>query len=79
VPYAPYPQYGVGAYPYAGASYGAPYGYPYGGVAPASGTPPANPGMSPQQELDFLKNQAQTIEGQLEQIEVRMRELEKKE
>jgi hypothetical protein len=51
--------------------------YPFYGEAPAGATPFA-PQMSPEQELDFLKNQAQTIKGQLEQIETRMRELEKK-
>jgi prefoldin subunit 5 len=40
---------------------------------------PFAPQMSREQELDFLKNQAQSIKGQLEQIEARMRELEKKE
>lgn len=37
------------------------------------------PGMTREQELDFIKNQAQMLEGQLEQIEARMRELETKE
>ena len=32
--------------------------------------------MTPEQELDFLKNQAEAIKGQLEQIEVRMQDLE---
>jgi prefoldin subunit 5 len=35
--------------------------------------------MTKEQELDFLKNQAQAVKGQLEQIEARMRELETKE
>jgi len=32
--------------------------------------------MTREQELDFLKNQAEAIKGQLEQIEVRMHGLE---
>ena len=32
--------------------------------------------MTPEQELDFLKNQAEAIKGQLEQIEARTRDLE---
>ena len=46
------------------------------GVPPTSGAF-ASP-MTPQQELDFLKNQADTVKSQLEQIESRMRELETK-
>lgn len=48
--------------------------YPsYGGV------PTTAPDMTLEQELDFLKNQAQAIREQLEQIETRMRDLEAKE
>jgi len=32
--------------------------------------------MSREQELDFLRSQAEAIRGQLEQIDVRMKELE---
>jgi len=35
--------------------------------------------MSEEQELSFLKNQADTIKSQLDQIEARMRELGAKE
>jgi prefoldin subunit 5 len=35
--------------------------------------------MTPEQELDFLKNEAQAIREQLEQIETKMRDLEAKE
>ena len=38
--------------------------YPFYGGAPAGATP-STPQMSPEQELDFLKNQAQNIKGQL--------------
>jgi len=48
--------------------------YPsYGGV------PTTAPSMTPEQEFDLLKNQAQAIREQLEQIETRMRDLEAKE
>jgi predicted Fe-Mo cluster-binding NifX family protein len=35
--------------------------------------------MTREQELDFLRSQAEMIRGQLEQIDARMRELEKEE
>jgi hypothetical protein len=45
--------------------------YPsYGGV------PTTAPGMTPEQELDFLKNQTQAIREQLEQIEAKVHDLE---
>lgn len=82
VPYAPY----GGAMPYGGASaYGArPYGGAwaapfYGGPAAASGATPFAPQMTREQELDFLKNQAQAAKGQLEEIETRISELEAEE
>jgi len=53
---------------------------------PAYGTPAAGPGVTPfapemskEQELDFLRNQAQAAKSQLERIEARMREFETKE
>ena len=46
------------------------------GIPPASGTVPFAPQMSREQELDSLKNQANAIRSQLEQIEARVRELE---
>ena len=53
--------------------------YPfYGGESPTPGPAPFSPQMTPGRELDFLKNQAQTIKRQQEQIEARMRELEAK-
>ena len=67
------PRIGYG-YPYYGA--GAPYPF-YGAPTSAPGATPFTPQMTPEQELDFLKNQAQAMRGQLEQIETRMRELEK--
>ena len=37
---------------------------------------PFAPQVTPEQEFDFLKNQAEEIKGQLKQIETRMRDLE---
>jgi len=83
--------WGIGA---ALRGYGVPpavgYGYPYyrgagvpypayGAPAAAPGTTPFAPQMSKEQELDFLRNQAQAVKGQLEQIEARMHELQIKE
>ena len=52
------------------------YGYPYYGAAPAvPGTVPFAPQMTREQELDFLKNQAQGMRSQLEQIESRIQQL----
>jgi len=61
----PYPAstaFGAGSYP----SY----------VPSAFGGEPFTPQPTPEQELDFLKDQAEAIKGQLEQIESRMRDLE---
>jgi len=70
VPMAPgYPAYGS---PGAG-----PYGYPYAWGAPMSapGVSPYAPQMTREQELDFLRDQAEAIKGQLEQIDARIKEL----
>lgn len=62
--------------------------YPFYGGAPAGvmpgasavpGTMPFAPQMTKEQELDFLKEQAEAIKGQLEQIDTRMRNLESEE
>ena len=65
------------AYPF----YGSPGAVPYGGYAggPAGvvpGADPYAPQMTREQELDFLRSQAEAIKGQLEQIDARIRELE---
>lgn len=61
---------------------------PYGGVwgtppfyagAPAPWAMPYAPSMTREEELDFLRDQAQAIKDQLDQIETRMRELESQE
>jgi hypothetical protein len=64
----------------AAGSYGFPrwtgYAYPfYGGPAGATGAMPFAPPMTREQELDFLKTQAQGMRGQLEQIEARIEQL----
>ncbi len=67
-------------YPYAGG-YGVAaaymgYGYPYYGAGPAvPGAVPFSPPMTREQELDFLRNQAQAMRGQLEQIQSRIQQL----
>jgi hypothetical protein len=56
--------------------------YLSGAGAPAFYGQPAAPGYPPftpptgEEELDYLKSQAEAIKGQLEQIEARMRQLE---
>jgi len=82
MPMAPsYPSYvNTGAMPYyGGMAY--PGAMPYGGYAEAPmgavpGADPYAPQMTQEQELDFLKSQAEAIRGQLEQIDARIRELE---
>jgi len=44
-------------------------------MPPAPGTMPFALQVTPEQELDFLKNQAQAMRGQLEQIDTRIQEL----
>lgn len=76
----PYPGY-PGVAPFGGWQAGYPF---YGGVptqpmpgAPAApGAAPFAPQMSQEQELDFLRSQAEAIKEELEQIESRMRDLE---
>ena len=76
-----YPYYrGAGApYPFYGAPAAAPGAAPYPAYGAPTGQVPFTPQMTKEQELDFLRNQAQAVKGQLEQIEARMRELETKE
>ena len=64
---------GYGTPPRVGALY--PF---YGAPTSAPGATPFAPQMTREQELDFLKNQAQAMRGQLEQIESRISELETK-
>ena len=70
-------QYQWPSYP-AGPGFGAwqsPYPS-YAGAPPTSGPTPFAPQMTKEQELDFLRSQAEAIGGQLEQIESRIRDLE---
>lgn len=71
--------WGIGAaYRGYGMPSGTGYGYPYYGQPATPGVAPFAPQMTREQELDFLKSQAQAVKGQLEQMESRMRELEAK-
>jgi len=47
---------------------------PYGGAA-APGATTFTPQMTKEQELDFLRSEAQAVKEQLEQIEARISEL----
>lgn len=60
-------------------AYGAPRSMAYSGPAPASEAMSFAPQMTKEQEFDFLKNQADAIKGQLEQIEARVHDLESEE
>jgi hypothetical protein len=67
--------------PYGGAPMGADSyagGIPYGGYGGAPmGANPYAPQMTREQELDFLRSQAEAMKEQLEQISGRIKELEK--
>jgi len=67
---APYPAYGgTGAIP---------YGFPQApGITP--GVAPFAPGAGPEQELSFLQSQASALKNQIDQIDSRIKELEKTE
>ena len=64
------------------------WGYPYGGMWQmphlpppgaygAPGMPPFAPPLGPEQEIAFLKEQAEILKGQMDQIDTRIKELEK--
>jgi len=53
-------------------------GYFLSGAAATPEMPPFTPQATREQELDYLKNQADAVRSQLEQIESRVRELETK-
>jgi len=55
--------------PYYGAAWGTPY-------AATQGTTPFAPQMTREQEIDFLRNEAEAVSENLEQIEARISELE---
>jgi hypothetical protein len=57
-----------------------PYGqpnYPPPGGFGTPGMPPYGPPMAPEQEIEFLRSQAQMLKDQLDQIDARIQELEK--
>ena len=56
----------------------APYPF-HPGIPPTPGEAPFSPPMTKEEELDFLRGQADAIKGQLEKIEARMREMEAEE
>jgi hypothetical protein len=56
-------------------SYGSPWAMPYGYAGVPMGADPYAPQMTREQELDFLRGQAEAIRGQLEQIDARIKEL----
>ena len=68
------PPYAPGSVPY--PSYGRAWAPSFYGGYPAPGAMPYPPQMTGEQELDFLRGQAGTIKGQLDEIESRMRDLE---
>jgi len=70
LPYAPYPMYGgPGTMPYS---------FPQApGITP--GAAPFAPGPSPEQELSFLRSQGSALKSQIDQINSRIKELEKME
>jgi len=53
-----------------------PYQPPFYGQPAAPGYTPYTPQMTKEDELNYLKGQAEAIKGQLEQIDSRMRDLE---
>ena len=64
-------QAGQAFYPMYGAHWSTPYYEP----ASVPGTAPSAPQMTKEQELDFLKEQAEAIKYQLKQIETRIHDL----
>ena len=54
-----------------------PYGLPMPGGFGTPGMPPYGPPMAPEQEVAFLRDQAQMLKDQIDQIDARIKELEK--
>lgn len=79
----PYVGIGRGGLPRCGYFFsgtGAPANWPYQPLARAQAAPayaPYSPQITGEDELNYLKGQAEAIKGQLEEIEFRMRDLEK--
>jgi len=74
MPYGGYAGAPTGAVPYGGTAY--PGAMPYGYAGAPMGADPYAPQMTREQELDFLRSQAEAVKGQLEQIDARIKELE---
>ena len=53
-----------------------PYGPPMTGGFGTPGMPPYGPRMAPEQEIGFLRDQAQMLKQQIDQIDARIKELE---
>jgi hypothetical protein len=53
-----------------------PYGPPMTGGFGTPGMPPYGPPMAPEQEIAFLRDQAQMLKQQIDQIDARIKELE---
>lgn len=70
-----YPMLGGWTYPYGGMGQ-MPYYPPLGGFGPP-GMLPFGPPMAPEQEIAFLRDQAQMLKGQMDQIDARIKELDK--
>ncbi|GAI35785.1 unnamed protein product [marine sediment metagenome] len=71
-------QAGQAPYPAYGGTGTMPYGFPQApGTTP--GVAPFAPGVSPEQELSFLRDQAGALKNQIDQINSRIKELEKSE
>jgi len=70
-----YPMEGPWAYPYGGIPQ-MPYYPPPGGYG-IPGMTPFFPPMAPEQEINFLRDQAQMLKQQMDQIDARIKELGK--
>ena len=71
-----YPMPGGWRYPYGGMPQ-MPWYPPPGGYG-APGMPPFGPFMPPEQEIEFLRDQAQMLKEQMDHIDARIKELEKR-
>jgi hypothetical protein len=63
-------------YPSYGGPWGMPYDYSRAPMGAVVGVGPCAPQMTREQELDFLRNQAEAIKEDLDQIDARIKELE---
>ena len=83
----PWPYVGLGRGGLPRCSYPSLWGYPQApypsyaepGATPYYGAAPYAPPMTREQELDFLKNEAQAVKDELQEIEQRIQGLDQKE